>query len=196
MTTDDPTVLIVEDEPDLAALYERYLSDHYTVKTACSGEEALEVLDETIDVVLLDRKMPGLSGDEVLHEVSRGEYDCRVAMVTAVTPQLDIVDFGIEDYLVKPIDRDELLQTVAQLAAIATHEEHVQEFVELSMKQAALEMEHDSTELASNAQYRRLNDRLGELSRSLGDISGVLSESEFELFLDGLVRRMTENDRH
>lgn len=194
MTAVNPTVLIVEDESDLAALYAHYLSDHYTVKTANSGEEALKLFDGTVDVVLLDRKMPGLSGDEVLREVSRRGYDCRVAMVTAVTPQSDIVDFGIEDYLVKPINRDELLQTVAQLVAIATHEEHVREFVELSMKQAALETEHDSTTLASNAQYRQLSDRLSELSGTLGDLSGVLSESEFELFLDGLVRRMTKDD--
>jgi DNA-binding response OmpR family regulator len=106
MTAVNPTVLIVEDESDLAALYAHYLSDHYTVKTANSGEEALKLFDGTVDVVLLDRKMPGLSGDEVLREVSRRGYDCRVAMVTAVTPQSDIVDFGIEDYLVKRCDCD------------------------------------------------------------------------------------------
>jgi YesN/AraC family two-component response regulator len=116
-------------------------------------------------------------------------------MVTAMAPQSDIVDFGIEDYLVKPVGRDELLQAVAQLVAIGRHEDRVQEFIELSMKQAALETEHDPAELADSAQYQRLNDRVGELSQSLGDLSGILSESELELFLDGLVRRLTEHGR-
>lgn len=78
------------------------------MKTASSGEKALELLDCAVDVVLLDRNMPGLSGDEVLREISRRGYECRVAMVTAVTPQSDIFDVEIEDYLVKPIHRDEL----------------------------------------------------------------------------------------
>jgi DNA-binding response OmpR family regulator len=195
MTGDAPTVLIVEDEPALTALYEQYLSGRYRVKTARSGEEALDLLDETVDVLLLDRNMPGLTGDAVLREVARRGFDGRVAMVTAMAPQSDIVDFGIEDYLVKPVGRDELLQAVAQLVAIGRHEDRVQEFVELSMKQAALETEHDPAELADSAQYQRLNDRVGELSQSLGDLSGILSESELELFLDGLVRRLTEHGR-
>ncbi|WP_380678652.1 response regulator [Salinigranum sp. GCM10025319] len=194
MTDGGPTVLIVDDEPDLAALYARYLSEHYRVRTASSGAEALEMLGEPVDVVLLDRRMPGLSGDEVLEEISRRGYDCRVAMVTAVKPRTEIVDYGIEDYLVKPIGRDELVQTVAQLTAIATHGELVQEFVELSMKQAALEAEHDERELERDADYRQLNRRIGELSTTLGDLGGILSESDLELFLEGLVRRMAEKD--
>ena len=84
---------------------------------------------------------------------------------------------------------------MAQPVVISTRGEDVQAFVELSMTHAALGTEHDSTELASNAQYRQLSDRLSELSGTLGDLIGVLSESEFELFLDGLVRRMTEDDQ-
>jgi DNA-binding response OmpR family regulator len=65
-------LLVVEDDPDLAALREVRLADEYGVRTAHSGEAALESMaDHGADVVLLDRRMPGLSGDEVTHRSTR-----------------------------------------------------------------------------------------------------------------------------
>jgi DNA-binding response OmpR family regulator len=193
MSDEPPTVLVVEDEPDLAELYAAHLSEEYHVRTALSGSEAIEVLDEGVDVVLLDRKMPGVSGDEVLGEISRGGYDCQVAMVTAVIPETEVVDFEVMDYLVKPISGSDLRGTVERLLAIGRHEETVREFVELSMKQAALETENDPAELRDDPEYRRLDDRLGELATALGDLSEELSRGEFELFLEGMVNRMRQS---
>ena len=87
MTDDElPLVLVVEDEPDLADLYATWLKIDYSVRTAYGGEEAVEQLDDEIDVVLLDRRMPGLSGDEVLTKIRERGIDCYVSMVTAVEP--------------------------------------------------------------------------------------------------------------
>ncbi|OYR68853.1 DNA-binding protein, partial [Halorubrum sp. E3] len=78
------TVLAVDDEPDLAELYRVYLDTAYEVRIATGGEEALSMMDDSVEVVLLDRRMPDMSGHEVL-EAIRGEgYDARVAMLTAV----------------------------------------------------------------------------------------------------------------
>lgn len=190
MTDAEPTVLVVEDEASLAEVYAAHLSDQYRVLTALSGAEALDIIDERVDVVLIDRKMPGMSGDELLREIDRRGYDCQIAMVTAVTPETEIVDFAVVDYLVKPVGGSELRQTVARLAMIATHRERVREFVELSMKQVALEMEAAPSTLDNDPEYQRLESRLTELSATLGDLSGELSPAEFELFLDGIVTRM------
>jgi hypothetical protein len=97
------------------------------------------------------------------------------------------------DYLVKPVSGSDLRGTVARLLAIARHEEAVREFVELSMKQAALETENDPAELHDDPEYRRLDGRIGELATALGDLSGELSEEEFELFLEGMVNRMRKS---
>ena len=51
-------ILVVEDEEPLADLFTAWLSDEYTVDTAYTGEEALELLNETLNVVLLDRRLP------------------------------------------------------------------------------------------------------------------------------------------
>ncbi len=88
MSDDLPLVLVVEDEPDLADLYATWLRGEYRVRVAYGGREALEKLDDEVEVVLLDRRMPDLSGDEALKEIRERGFDCRVAMVTAVEPDL------------------------------------------------------------------------------------------------------------
>jgi len=86
-------VLIVEDRPEIARLYESWLSDDYTVTVAHDGDEAVETFDDSIDVVILDRRLPGRPGDEVLAAI-REESDCTVAMATAVEPDFDILELG------------------------------------------------------------------------------------------------------
>ncbi len=60
------SVVIVEDNHDLAALYEQYLQDTFVVETATTGTDALGLIDETADVVLLDRQLPDINGKAVL----------------------------------------------------------------------------------------------------------------------------------
>ena len=60
--TDSSTVLVVDDNRELAEAYAATLREQYDTRTACSGREALDVVDETVDVVLLDRRMPSVSG--------------------------------------------------------------------------------------------------------------------------------------
>ena len=63
--TERGAVLVVEDETHLAELYSEYLDDNYDVRTAYGGVEAIEMLASDLDIVLLDRRMPIVSGNEV-----------------------------------------------------------------------------------------------------------------------------------
>lgn len=85
-------VLVVDDEEAVADLYAARLESEHDVITAYDGERALEVVDDNIDVVFLDRQMPGCPGDEVLDVVDERDLDCRVVMVTAVDPGFDILE--------------------------------------------------------------------------------------------------------
>lgn len=136
---DAPTVLIVEDEQPLADLYARWLSELYAVETAYDGEKALELLTDEIDVVLLDRRMPGLSGDEVLDHVRTEGLDIRVAIVSGVDPDFDVIGMGFDEYLVKPVERQQLHDTVEQLLIRATYTSSAQELAQLIATKAALE---------------------------------------------------------
>lgn len=119
-----PNILIVEDERDLADLYSTWLAESYAVRTAYGGSQALEAINESVDVVLLDRRMPEITGGEVLEEIRGRSYDCLVAMVTAVEPDLDIIEMGFDDYLVKPISETDLRAQVDQLLSLATYDDH------------------------------------------------------------------------
>ncbi|WP_281194551.1 response regulator [Halorubrum sp. F4] len=134
-----PTVLAVDDEPDLAELCRVYLDGRYDVRIATSGETALEEIDDDVDVVLLDRRMPDLSGHEVLSEIRSAGYDARVAMLTAVEPDVDIVDMPFDDYKTKPVTREGLIALVEVLLERAAFDERSQQFFALASKKAALE---------------------------------------------------------
>jgi CheY-like chemotaxis protein len=59
MSNERPSILFVDDERSLLDLYRHWFAEGYDVRTAADGEAALHQLDAAIDVVLLDRQMPG-----------------------------------------------------------------------------------------------------------------------------------------
>lgn len=183
MTDERPTVLVVDDEKDLADLYAAWLSGKYDVRTAYGGDEALEKLDDDVDVALVDRLMPDLSGDEVLAAIRERGYDCRVAMVTAVEPDFDIVGMGFDDYLVKPVDSDEMLGIVAQLLTRATYDDQLRELYALASKRAALESQKSQRELEDSDAYAELTERIQRLRDDLDETVADLDERDFEMTL-------------
>jgi DNA-binding response OmpR family regulator len=172
--SEPPVVLVVEDEPDVAETYKLWLEDDYEIRIAGDGNEGLAMLDGSVDVVLLDRLMPGLSGDEVLEQVREEGLDCRVAMVTAVEPGFDILEMGFDAYLSKPIKRDQLASTVENLLERSEYDSLLQEYYALVEKRATLEATKTGAELADSEEYERLKTDIeslrGELSDTLGGV--------------------------
>lgn len=117
------TVLIVDDEKDVADVYQLHLQKEYEAQAAYGGAEALEMIDETVDVVLLDRRMPDFTGDEVFREIRERGLDCRVVMVSAVHSDAEL-SVPADDYVEKPVAGDSLSEIVeSQLAACSgSHE--------------------------------------------------------------------------
>lgn len=176
--SEPPVVLIVEDEPDVAETYNLWLQDEYEVRMAGDGSEALELLDSDVDILLLDRMMPGLSGDEVLERIRDGESDCRVAMVTAVEPDFDILEMGFDSYLTKPIRSDELHETVSNLLERSEYDDLLQDYYSLVEKQATLEASKSSAELAESEQYAKLSERVAQLQDDLSQTLGGVEDNE------------------
>lgn len=172
-TTDDAKILIVDDEEELAHLYSKFLESEYDVLTATSGEEALEVIDSSLDVVLLDRRMPEMSGDEVLAKLAERGVDIQIAMLTAVEPERDIVELPFDEYKTKPVTRDELLALVRVLLERATYDKHSQEFFSLAVKKATLEAvnEHGSEEY--DDVVKRLNELREGIDMTLEEVSAA-----------------------
>jgi CheY-like chemotaxis protein len=173
---DDIAVLVVDDEPTLLDVYETYLGRVFEVVTAADGQAALELVDGTIDVALLDRNMPGMSGAEVLRELRARGYDMPVAMVTGVEPDVDIVDMPFDEYITKPIDGEALVTEVRILANRAEFERSSREFFRVASKVASLSARGDVSP-ASDDSYRELIDRLSRLQAQLDDtVADILAE--------------------
>jgi len=111
---DEFTVLLVDDEVEFRDLLAKRLSKRkLRVVTAGDGAEALALLASTpVDVVVLDVRMPGMSGTDVLREIKARQPTVEVVMLTGHA-QLDVALAGMElgafDYLLKPVDLDALL---------------------------------------------------------------------------------------
>ncbi|WP_266081765.1 HalX domain-containing protein [Haladaptatus caseinilyticus] len=167
------SVLIVDDERAITDLHARWLEESYDIKKAYNGTEALDQIDDSVDVVLLDRRMPDCSGQEVLDEIRSKEFDCRVAMVTAIEPDFDILELGFDAYICKPVsDPEQLREVVSSLETRSTYDSQLQEMLALASKKAALEGRKGSGELSENEEYSNLTSELESLQ---GDLSSTVA---------------------
>lgn len=102
-------ILVVDDEIKACELVRRFLETKgYGVITSNSGEDALEkVKNEKPDVILLDIRMPGIGGIEILKRIREFDKDVGVIMVTAVKEEetgKEALKLGADEYITKPID--------------------------------------------------------------------------------------------
>lgn len=119
-------ILLVEDERKVASFIARALRENsYAVDVAETGEKALELgTDVTYDAILLDVRLPGLSGLEVCRELRQQGVEAPVLMLTArtlVEQRVEGLDAGADDYLTKPFALAELLARVRALVRRGFH---------------------------------------------------------------------------
>ena len=112
--------MVVDDDKNTRLLFRTVLeAENYNVVTASNGEEALEVLDrEHIDLVVLDIMMPKMSGYEFTKEIRGTDENLPILMVSArQLPEDKHKGFlvGTDDYMIKPIDQEELLLRIKAL---------------------------------------------------------------------------------
>ncbi len=117
VSSEKPKVLLVEDERSLADLYAHYLHDEgVDVDHVATGREALEYLDNDVpDAVLLDIRLPDMLGTEVLRAVNDRKLPTAAIMITAhasINTAVETMRGGAYDFLVKPFNRDRLVQTL------------------------------------------------------------------------------------
>ena len=168
-STADPTVLVVDDESEVADVYALRLRDRYETETAYGGAQALERLDDGIDVVLLDRRMPDIGGDEVLEEIRDRNVSTRVIMITAVDPDFDIIDMPFDDYLCKPVEKTDLVAAIDQQLAARRYDHRLTDYLEVTSKLALLEGEKTAQTLEENEGVESLERRADELKGEMDD---------------------------
>src|SRR3954447_23509072 len=177
-------VLVVDDQPANIRLLEAILSPRgYDVRSASSGQDALVAVDEgDLDLVLLDIVMPGLDGYQVCREI-RERPDTAylpVVMVTASGDEqkLKALEAGADDFLTKPVNKNELLARVASLARIKSYQD--------TIKRQSDELAAWNHQLEDRvAEQVSQLERMGRLKRFLSpQLAELIVESGDESFLE------------
>lgn len=105
-------ILLIEDDLSLGETIQQWLEmDGYIVDWLTNGADAKNVMVDTYDCLLLDRGLPGLSGDMVLKLFRGQKKNLPIIMITAmdsIADRIEGLDLGADDYLVKPFDLEEL----------------------------------------------------------------------------------------
>ena len=113
-------ILVVDDNDSIRKIIKTYLlRDGYNVFAASDGLEALALLDrEQIDLMIADIMMPNMDGFTLIHQIRSANYNFPILMVTAKESIEDKKKgflVGTDDYMVKPIDFDEMLLRITAL---------------------------------------------------------------------------------
>jgi len=110
-------ILIVEDDKNMAALFEEFLKDEpYRITKARDGGEALDLLNNaSFNAVLLDLKLPDMEGFDILKHINDKAMGCAVIVITgqgSMNTAIEAMRLGAKDFLVKPTDKDRLVVTM------------------------------------------------------------------------------------
>ena len=132
-------VLLVDDEASFVETFaERLELRNFEISKAFSGEEALRILKENqnVEVVILDVKMPGMDGIETLMEIKRRYPLVEVMMLSGhadVESAIEGMKQGAFDYLMKPVDMDQIIAKVT--AAAAKKRQHEEKIIQARIKE-------------------------------------------------------------
>ena len=160
-------VLVVDDERTVADTQAIRLDAHYETSVAYGGEDALEMAGPSVDVILLDRRMPDIHGDDVLTRLRERGYEGVVVMLTAVDPDLNILELAFDDYLQKPVDSETLFATLDQHLDTRGGNDRLEEFFRITSKLQVLEAQKPAATLESSREYTALQERVATLEADL-----------------------------
>ena len=179
MVTGQGRILIVDDEePVRRSLHKKLSTGGYYCEQASSGDEALEMLKSApSELVILDIRMPGKSGRELLPEIRASYPETAVIMATAVTETSVVIDCmkeGAQDYIPKPFDLTEVMSSVESV---------------LEKRELALEIRRHQQSLET-----KVEEQTGEIrSLFLGAIESLVFALEAkDKYTAGHSRRVTE----
>ncbi|TKX73137.1 response regulator [Halorubrum sp. GN11_10-6_MGM] len=166
----DATVLIIEDDREQAGEYADWL-EGYAVRIAGDGESALDALDEEVDVILLDGDLPDPPSEELLGRLRARQIDSQIGLLSGVRVGSDVFRLDIDEYVPRPLDRDELRETVARLVDHGAVERITDRYLSLVARRRQIEARRDDEDLTDDDRYRELT---GEIAGRRQQLSSLL----------------------
>ena len=132
------TVLILEDERMVADIFADYLSESYHTRYVPTGTEALEAYTADTDLIIIDRKLEGMSGDTVAARIRADHEQQLLLCVSGVEPANDIYELAYDDYIHKPVKEAEMRTRLELLLNRAALGSTARTYLSLRSKQLAL----------------------------------------------------------
>jgi DNA-binding response OmpR family regulator len=115
-------------------------------------------------------------------------------MVTAVEPDFDVITMGFDDYLTKPVEREEMTKTIQRLLSRSDFDSIEQELYALSSKQAALRSSKPKEELEDNEEFRELQEQIKKLRGELDTALPGIEDDEFVAMVRDIENDEDETD--
>ena len=155
------SVLILEDERWVADILAGYFPDGTDVRHVRTGTEAIEAYTDDTDLVIIDRKLEGMPGDDVATRI-RTEHEQQLLLcVSGVAPGNDISELEYDDYIHKPVSEDEMMTRVELLLNRSSLDANVRAYLSLRSKQLALTDTHGEAATKMDG-YKTLTERIEE----------------------------------
>ena len=203
-----PTVLIVEDNVDMATYIASILTEHYRVFVASSGQEGLEIVErEQIDLIISDIMMPKMDGHAFLIAMRQLTATRPIPLIfltarDALEEKIDSIRSGAVNYITKPFDKEMLLVTISGTLAhdrelIETRIEHLRAGIDLLLQ----EVEHPSASTLSESHRAASNKFIREHGYSEREVEVFVlilagkSDKEIASMLDLSVRTVANHNR-
>ncbi len=164
-----PVVLVVDDDPGLRESFRVILEDEYEILDVPDGLQALELIRSCqVDLVLLDIRLPGMDGIEVLERIKALDDQVEVILVTAVKTVRTAVaamKLGAFDYLTKPFEEDEVLSVIHRALEKRTLER------EVVFLRSELARRHDFDEIVGqHPEMQKLYQLIAQVARTASTV--------------------------
>lgn len=161
-----PVVLLADADRRITELYGGWLSARYAVVRAHDGDELDERFDESVDVVLLDERLPGTDAREFVSGLASA---CRTVLLVGDRPDVDLLAGGYDDVLRKPVVRETAIQAIDRQLSRRGEPPERRERSSLEARLSLYESIYPAERLAATAAYRDCRERLRELDDRHGE---------------------------
>ena len=164
-----PTILVVDDDPGLRESFRLILEDEFEVLDVPDGQQALDIVRSCqVDLVLLDIRLPGMDGLEVLERIKGLDEQLDVILITAVKTvrtAVSAMKLGALDYLTKPFDEDEVLALIRRALDKRALER------EVAFLRSELARREDTYEMVGqSAQMRKVSALVSQIARTTATV--------------------------
>lgn len=168
-----PHILVADDEEAIRALLRELLeTEGFSVSEATAGGQVIEALrNQAADLVLMDVRMPGKSGLEVLREVRDGSNDVPIILMTAygtANTVIEAIQLGAYDYITKPFDLDHVLLTIKNFFARQELTQQVQ-----ALEQRLGDLDPNDRLVGATPAMQEVYKTIGRIARS--DVSVLIT---------------------